>query len=162
IAAAFYLCVATFGYLLLPLYAQVVLGLSPFTAGLLLVPLSVALMAASQLVGRLAGRFSARLVSSVGLICTSTGALGMSLLGPTPSYPLLVGVVVLVGVGGGLFHPPNNSAVLSAVPPQNLGGANGFFTTAKNFGQAMAAVLAQAPSASAGGASLGAYVQAQA
>src|SRR5262249_56887928 len=43
IAAAFYLCVATFGYLLLPLYAQVVLGLSPFTAGLLLVPLSVAL-----------------------------------------------------------------------------------------------------------------------
>jgi Na+/melibiose symporter-like transporter len=180
IAAAFYLCVATFGYFLLPLYAQVVLGLSPFTAGLLLVPMSVALMASSQLVGRLAGRFSARLVSTAGLICTSTGALGMSLLGPTGSYPLLVGMVVLVGVGGGLFHPPNNSAVLSAVPPQNVGGANGFFTTAKNFGQAIGAalaaavlgnglgpsgaveVLAQAPSASAGGAALGAYVQAQA
>jgi EmrB/QacA subfamily drug resistance transporter len=180
IAAAFYLCVATFSYFLLPLYAQVVLGLSPFTAGLLLVPMSVALMAASQLVGRLAGRFSARLVSTAGLICTSTAALGMSLLGPTASYPLLVGMVVLVGVGSGLFHPPNNSSVLSAVPPQDLGGANGFFTTAKNFGQAMGAalaaavlghglgpsgaaeVLAQAPSASAGGASLGAYVQAQA
>jgi Na+/melibiose symporter-like transporter len=182
IAAAFYLCVATFGHFLLPLYAQVVLGLSPFTAGLLLVPMSVALMAVSQLVGRLAGRFSARLVSTAGLICTSTGALGMSLLGPTASYPLLVGMVVLVGVGGGLFHPPNNSSVLSAVPPQNLGGANGFFTAAKYFGQAIGAALAAAvlghglgptgaaevlaPSASAGGASLGAYlgayVQAQA
>ena len=37
--AAFYFIVATFGYFLMPLYAQVVLGLSPFSAGLLIVPL---------------------------------------------------------------------------------------------------------------------------
>jgi len=70
--------------------------------------------------------------------------------------------------------------VLSAVPPQDLGGANGFFTTARNFGQAIGAALAAAilghglgPSgaaetlarardALAGGPSLDAYVQAQA
>ena len=144
IAAAFYFIVATFGYFLLPLYAQIVLGLSPFSAGLLIVPLSVALTVSSQLVGHMAGRFSARIVSTAGLICTSVGVLGMSLLGATASYPYMVGVLILAGVGGGLFHPPNNSSVLGAVPPQDLGGANGFFTTARNFGQAIGAALAAA------------------
>ncbi|MGO9019440.1 MAG: MFS transporter [Syntrophobacteraceae bacterium] len=180
IAASFYFIVATFGYFLLPLYAQVVLGLSPFFAGLLIVPLSVALTVSSQLVGHMAGRFSARIVSTAGLICTSTGVLGMSLLGPKASYPYMVGLLVLAGVGGGLFHPPNNSSVLSAVPPQDLGGANGFFTTARNFGQAIGAalaavilgqglgpsgaaeMLARARDALAGGPSFDTYVQAQA
>jgi EmrB/QacA subfamily drug resistance transporter len=180
IAAAFYFIVATFGYFLMPLYAQIVLGLSPFSAGLLIVPLSVALTVSSQLVGQMAGRFSARIVSTAGLICTSIGVLGMSLLGPKASYPYMVGMLILAGVGGGLFHPPNNSSVLGGVPPQDLGGANGFFTTARNFGQAIGAALAAAilgqglgpsgaaevlalvPGAIASGSSLDAYVQAQA
>ena len=144
VAASFYFIVATFGYFLMPLYAQIVLGLSPFFAGLLIVPLSVTLTVSSQLVGRMAGRFSARIVSTAGLVCTSTGVLGMSFLGPNASYPGMVGLLVLAGLGGGLFHPPNNSAVLSAVPPQDLGAANGFFTTSRNFGQAIGAALAAA------------------
>ena len=68
----------------------------------------------------------------------------MSLLGPTASYPLIVGLLVLAGAGGGLFQAPNNSSVLGAVPSDNLGGANGFFTTARNFGQAIGAALAAA------------------
>ena len=180
VAAAFYFIVATFAYFLLPLYAQVVLGLSPLSAGLLLVPLSVALTATSQLVGRWSVRLSARILSTAGLICVSTAVFGMSLLGPTSSYAYLVALLVLGGVGGGLFHPPNNSSVLSAVPPQNLGSANGFFTTARSFGQALGAalaaamlgqglgasgaveVLSQAPGAAAGNPTLNAYVQAQA
>ncbi len=179
-ASAFYFVAATSAYFLMPLYAQVVLGLSPFSAGLLLVPLAVALTASSQLVGRLSGRFSVRLVSTAGLACTSLAVLGMSLLGPTAPYVAVVGLVVLQGVGGGMFNPPNNSAALSAVPPPDLGAANGFFTTARNFGQAVGAslaaalldhglaaagaaeVLTRAPAAAAGDPSLAAYVQAQA
>ena len=142
IAAAFYFVVATFGYFLMPLYAQVVLGLSPFTAGLLVVPLSLALTIASQVVGQMAGRFSARIISTAGLLCTSAGVLGMSLLGPRTSYLCVVGLLILAGGGGGLFHPPNNSSVLGAVPPEDLGSANGFFTTSRNFGQAIGAALA--------------------
>jgi EmrB/QacA subfamily drug resistance transporter len=180
IAAAFYFIVATFGYFLVPLYAQTVLGLSPFSAGLLIVPLSVALTVTSQIVGRRAGRLSARIVSTAGLICTSAGVLGMSLLGPTAAYPAMVGLLILAGAGGGLFHPPNNSSVLGGVPPEDLGSANGFFTTARNFGQAIGAALAAAilanglgpsgaaemlagaPGAIPGAHSLATYVHAQA
>ena len=128
----------------MPLYGQVVLRLSPFMAGLVVVPLSLSLTVSSQLVSRMAGRFSARFVSSVGLLCTSAGVLGMSLLGPKASYPFMIGLLILAGAGGGLFHPPNNSSVLGAVPPEELGEANGFFVTARNFGQAIGAALAAA------------------
>jgi len=37
---------------------------------------------------------------------------------------------------------PKNTAVLTGVPPEELGVANGFFTTARNFGQAIGASLA--------------------
>ena len=107
-------------------------------------PLSVALTVWSQLVGRMAGRFSARIVSTAGLICVSAGVFGMSLLGQNASYPCIVGLLVLAGVGGGLFHRPTTAPCSSAVPPRDLGGANGFFTTARNFGQAIGAALAAA------------------
>jgi EmrB/QacA subfamily drug resistance transporter len=180
VSAAFYFIPATFAYFLLPLYGQVVLKLTPFTAGLVLVPLSVALSLSGHLFAPLSHRYSPRLVSTVGLVCTSLAAFGMSFLGPTADYGYLVLVLALVGVGGGLFHPPNSSSVLSAVPPQDLGAANGFFTTARTFGQAVGAalaaalldyglkrlgaadVLAQGSHTAAGGSSRDAYVEVQA
>ena len=120
IAAALYFVTATSCYFLLPLYAQFILGLSPLSAGLLLVPLSVALTATSQLVGRLSHRFGARTISTAGLLCTSTAVLVLSTLGPTSTFAAIVGPVILIGIGGGLFHPPNNTAVLSGVPREHL------------------------------------------
>jgi len=45
-------------------------------------------------------------------------------------------------MGGWLFHPPNNSATLNNVPSEHLSVANGFLSTARNFGQAIGAALA--------------------
>jgi hypothetical protein len=50
--------------------------------------------------------------------------------------------LVVLGMGGGLFHPPNNSATLNNVPSEHLSVANGFLSTARNFGQAIGAALA--------------------
>ncbi|WP_198537968.1 MFS transporter [Vulcanococcus limneticus] len=49
---------------------------------------------------------------------------------------------MLLGMGGGLFHPPNNSATLNTIPPEHLSVANGFLSMARNFGQAIGAALA--------------------
>ncbi|MBW4532110.1 MAG: MFS transporter [Aphanothece saxicola GSE-SYN-MK-01-06B] len=50
--------------------------------------------------------------------------------------------LVLLGMGGGLFHPPHNSATLNTVSAEHLSVANGFLTMARNFGQAIGAALA--------------------
>jgi EmrB/QacA subfamily drug resistance transporter len=142
VAAAFYFVAAVSCYFLLPLYAQVVLGLSPVRAGVLVVPLSLVLTASSLAVGRLGGRLGARTLSTAGMLCVSVAVLGLSYLGPSASYAEIVWPLVVLGMGGGLFHPPNNSATLNNVPSEHLSVANGFLSTARNFGQAIGAALA--------------------
>jgi EmrB/QacA subfamily drug resistance transporter len=142
VAAGFYFVAAVSCYFLMPLYAQVVLGLSPVVAGVLVVPVSLVLTASSLAVGRLGGRLGARTLSTAGMLCVSGALLVLSFLGPGASYAEVVWPLVVLGVGGGLFHPPNNSATLNNVPPEHLGVANGFFSTARNFGQALGAALA--------------------
>ena len=142
VAAAFYFVAAVSCYFLLPLYAQVVLGLSPVMAGVLLSPVALLITVSSLAVGRLGGRLGARTLSTAGMLCVSGALLGLSFLGPGASYAEIVGPLVVLGVGGGLFHPPNNSATLNNVPSEHLGVANGFLSTARNFGQALGAALA--------------------
>ena len=142
VAAACYFVAAVSCYFLLPLYAQVVLGLSPVRAGVLLAPVALLITVSSLAVGRLGGRFGARTLCTAGMLCVSGALLGLSFLGPGASYAAIVGPLVVLGVGGGLFHPPNNSATLNNVPSEHLGVANGFLSTARNFGQALGAALA--------------------
>lgn len=141
-AAAAYFVAAGSSYFLIPLYAQTVMGFSPFQAGLLMLPLSIALIAASQFMAGLSTYISARVVATFGLLCTSSGVLGLSFLSPGSSLLIIIGLLAFIGAGGGLFHPPNNTSVLAAVPVSLLGSANGSFTTSRNFGQALGVAIA--------------------
>lgn len=142
LAAMFYFSAAVSCFFLLPLFAQIVLKMSPFAAGLVMVPLSVALTASSQLVGYLPGHLTARVLSTAGILCACAAVYWLSTIDATTSVVHIMAPLVLLGVGGGLFHPPNNGAVLARVPPGELGSANGLFTTVRNFGQALGTVLA--------------------
>ncbi|ABB57384.1 MFS transporter [Synechococcus elongatus] len=141
-SAAFYFVSAVSCYFFLPLYAQLVLGLSPVMAGVLLIPLSVAITVTSLTIGRLGNRFSARTLSTIGLLCVSVALLGLSSLGANASSTAIIAPLILQGMGGGLFNPPNNTATLNQVPPENLSVANGFLSTSRNFGQAIGAAIA--------------------
>ncbi|WP_216913687.1 MULTISPECIES: MFS transporter [unclassified Synechococcus] len=142
VAAAFYFVAAVACYFLLPLYAQLVLGRTPVMSGLLIVPLSLVLTATSLTVSSLGDRAGARTLSTAGMLCVSAGLVGLSWLGTDAADASIIGPLVLLGMGGGLFHPPNNSATLNTVPPQHLSVANGFLSTARNFGQAIGTALA--------------------
>ena len=142
LAAAFYFVAAVSCYFLLPLYAQIVMGLSPVMAGVLMVPLSIVLTVSSLTVGRLSGRYGARTLSTAGMLCVSGAVFGLSLPGAEASYIEFVWPLMLLGIGGGLFHPPNNSATLNNVAKEHLSVANGFLSMARNFGQAVGAALA--------------------
>ncbi len=133
VAAAFYFVAAVSCYFLLPLYAQLVLGRSPVMSGVLIVPLSLVLTATSLTVSTLGDRVGARTLSTAGMLCISAGLVGLSWLGPDAAVASIIGPLVLLGMGGGLFHPPNNSATLNTVPTQHLSVANGFLSTSHPF-----------------------------
>jgi EmrB/QacA subfamily drug resistance transporter len=152
LAASFYFVAAVACYFLLPLYAQLVLGRSPVMAGVLIVPLSLVLTATSLTVSSLGDRAGARVLSTAGMLCVSAGLLGLSWLDGEASTASILAPLVLLGMGGGLFHPPNNSATLNAVPAEHLSVANGFLSMARNFGQAIGTALAASLLASGLGA----------
>ncbi|WP_255140073.1 MFS transporter [Synechococcus sp. Lug-A] len=91
------------------------------------------LPATSLTVSSLSDRLGARTLNTAGMlsISISTGLVGLSWLGPDASTTAIVWPLVLLGVGGGLFHPPNNSATLNTIPPEHLSVANGFLSMAR-------------------------------
>lgn len=100
LSAAFYFVAAVSGYFLLPLYIQSVLRLPPVMAGVFLLPLSLVLTATSLTVSRLGGRFSARTLTTLGMLCVSTAVLGFSQLGMKATFLDMLGPLILLGMGG--------------------------------------------------------------
>ncbi len=116
---------------LLTQHLQLVEGLAPLHAGLLLVPGSVATVAAGLGAARLARHAPFRVLVPAGLLLVATGF---------AAYALLDGVVaavtasVLVGTGVGLSETLTNDAILAAAPAARAGSASAVSETAYEVG----------------------------
>jgi EmrB/QacA subfamily drug resistance transporter len=108
--------------------------LSPFDAGLFLVPVSASLAAFGPVSGWLSDRFGPRPFLLAGLGVSAVGFLWLATIGPDDSLLQLAGPLVLVGSGMGLFAAPNRAALMTAVPPNRRGVASGIGTTFVNTG----------------------------
>jgi EmrB/QacA subfamily drug resistance transporter len=128
--------------LLVALYLQAARGLDPFGAGLRVIPVAGGMMIASPFAGRLVARFSARILSTLGLAFTGVGLLGLALrLHPHLSDGELAIWMLLVGVGTGLFMTPNTSAIMSSVEARRRGIANGVRSMMQNTGYVVSTAL---------------------
>jgi EmrB/QacA subfamily drug resistance transporter len=135
LAAAF---LQSTGYLatvfLLIMYLQGIRGLSPLDASLLLVPGYVLSSGLAPTAGHWADRFGAARVATIGIGFMLVGVLLYAQLGL--STPLIeVALISLVtGIGGALFWPSNNKAVMHDAPPAYYGSVSGLLRTLGNSG----------------------------
>jgi EmrB/QacA subfamily drug resistance transporter len=119
----------------LSLYMQEVLGFGPLRAGLLFLPMTGAIIIASQLSSRLISRFGARQVLVVGVALIAGGFLWMAQLVATSTYLNgILGGAVLTTFGVGLSFTPLAAAATSGVPPQLAGLASGVLNTSRQVG----------------------------
>jgi DHA2 family multidrug resistance protein-like MFS transporter len=132
-------------YVVLPFRFQHDLGFSAVETGLLITgwPIGVALTA--PLAGRLADRFSAGILGSVGLAILCSGFLVLTGLHGHPTTADVLWRLTLCGMGFGLFQAPNNRQLMSSAPRERSGAASGMLATARltgqNVGAAMVALL---------------------
>ncbi len=108
--------------------------LSPFTAGLFLIPTSASLAVVGPVSGWLSDRYGPRPFLVAGLLISAGGFLWLTTIGPDESLLGLAAPLVLVGSGMGLFASPNRAAMMTAVPPNRRGVASGIGTTFVNTG----------------------------
>ncbi|WP_370161034.1 MDR family MFS transporter [Limimaricola soesokkakensis] len=122
-AAGLLVGMAMFGTItFLPLYLQVVQGVSPVLSGMFLLPMMGGLIGASMVSGRVmgrTGRYKALPVASTALLALAM--LGLSRLGPdTPLWQVLA-LMTATGLGIGPMMSVGVAAIQNAVPRSMLG-----------------------------------------
>ncbi len=121
--------------LLMPFYAENVLGYTPQQTGLLMATVPVALGGIAPLSGSLSDRFGSRPITVAGLAVLVLGFLAVSSL---DGHTTTLGYVLRflpVGIGMGMFQSPNNSAIMGAAPRDRLGVASGMLAVTRTLGQ---------------------------
>ena len=94
---------------------------TPLWAGIYLVPLTLGFLIAGPVSGYLSDRHGARILSTSGMIIFGASFLGLLLVPTDFSYWIFAVMVLLNGVGGGMFSAPNSTAIMNSVPPDQRG-----------------------------------------
>lgn len=123
--------------LLISLYLQLVKGLSPFQAGVSIIPFDVAFLAFGPLSGRLSDRYGHLPFTSLGIAVITGSLLLMSTTSADTPYISLAFYLAIFGSGVGLFSSPNMSSIMGSVPPSERGVASGVRATFFNVGNVL-------------------------
>ncbi len=126
----------------IPLYLQVVQGFDAFETGLRMLPVSIAMLIAGALGGRLSSRIAPRRIVRVGLLIT-LAAVVMILATIDPQIDDLNFAIAMaaLGLGMGLVVSQLGNVVQSAVGEDERSEAGGLQYTAQQFGAALGTAL---------------------
>ncbi len=125
---------AVYGMLLLTTqFLQNVRGYSPEETGLMILPFSATVTLVSPLVGRLVGRYGARLPILAGLASLMCGLVALAVGGHANVAVVMVGLG-MCGAGGALCLTPITTIAMTSVPPQRAGMASGIMSAQRAIG----------------------------
>jgi MFS family permease len=110
---------------------------TPLWAGIFLLPLTAGILVAGPVSGALSDRFGARGFSTAGMVVFGGSFVGLMVLPVDFSYWAFAVLILLNGIGGGMFAAPNSASIMSSVPASQRGAASGMRATFQNSGTAL-------------------------
>ncbi|WP_229854132.1 MFS transporter [Streptomyces filipinensis] len=110
---------------------------TPLWAGIFMLPLTLGFLVAGPVSGYLSDRFGARVFSTAGLVVVAASFLGLLALPVNFGYGPFAALLLLNGVGQGMFSSPNTSSIMGSVPARHRGVASGMRSTFQNSGTAL-------------------------
>ena len=105
---------------------------TPLWAGIYMMPLTGGFLLAGPLCGHLSDRYGARFFSTTGMLVVAAAFLGLIFTPINFAYPLMAVLLLLVGIGMGMFAAPNTTAIMNSVPPEHRGASSGMRATFLN------------------------------
>jgi EmrB/QacA subfamily drug resistance transporter len=127
---------------LLSLYLQYIKGMTPQTAGIVLVSQPVIMAVFSPMAGRLSDLIEPRKIATSGMAITSVGLFIFLFIDRTTSIPYIIGTLMILGFGFAMFSSPNMSAIMGSVEKRFLGIASGTVGTMRLLGQMTSMAIA--------------------
>ena len=134
---------ATFSLVfLMSLFLQKIKGLTPQQAGTILIaqPLMMAIL--SPFAGKLSDRIEPRKLATTGMLLSAIGLFLLAFINQQTSVYMIVAILMLMGIGFGIFSSPNMNTIMSSVERKQLGIASGTSATMRVIGQIMSMMIA--------------------
>ncbi len=125
-----------FGILfIMPFYLENIAHFSAFAAGAMLTPIPITMSLVAPVAGVFSDRYGPALMTSTGMLICAAASFCLIFCGRNPDTVSLVVEFTALGLGMGLFTPPNNSAVMGCVPEERLGSAGGILNMMRASGR---------------------------
>jgi MFS family permease len=105
---------------------------TPLWAGIYMIPLTAGFLVAGPVSGLLSDRYGARPFATAGMIVAAISFLLLELLPVDFPYAAFAGVLLLNGIGMGLFASPNRAGIMNSLPPRQRGVGAGMAATFQN------------------------------
>ena len=105
---------------------------TPFWAGIYMLPLIAGFLVAGPASGWLSDRFGARPFATGGMVLAALSFLLLIVLPVDFSYGWFALILLLNGIGMGLFASPNSAGVMNSLPPSQRGAGAGMLATFMN------------------------------
>jgi MFS family permease len=105
---------------------------TPLWAGIAMLPLTIGFLIAGPVSGWLSDRLGARPFSTGGMALAAASFLLLQLLPVDFVYWQFAGILLVNGIGMGLFASPNRAAIMNSLPPERRGVGAGMSATFQN------------------------------
>jgi MFS family permease len=105
---------------------------TPLWAGIATLPLIIGFLVAGPISGYLSDRFGARPFATGGMVIAALSFVALELLPVNFQYWEFAGVLLLNGIGMGLFSSPNRAGIMNSLPPERRGVGAGMAATFQN------------------------------
>jgi len=105
---------------------------TPLWAGIAMLPLTIGFLIAGPVSGWLSDRLGARPFSTGGMILAAASFALLQVLPVDFVYWQFAAILLLNGIGMGLFASPNRAAIMNSLPPERRGVGAGMSATFQN------------------------------
>ena len=129
------------GFLFLPQYLQLVLGLSPFVAGLWTLPWALAFIVGASVTPGLVRRMSPANVMSVGLVLSAIGFAMFAQIGAGTGFVWFATGSSLFSLGMSPVFTLTTDLIVGTAPPERAGAASAISETSAELGGALGIAL---------------------
>lgn len=135
--------IATFSVTLyMGMYLEDVIGKSPQDAGLILTAMPLSQIVTTLLIGKVSGKLDIRILPIVGMLVSMTGLIMMVLfLNRDFNLTNLIIILMVSGVGLGMFASPNKYALASCVDKADHNKAFAIYDSARKLGSVLSMSL---------------------
>ncbi|MCZ7402526.1 MAG: MFS transporter [Candidatus Methanoperedens sp.] len=130
--------------LLMPFLLQDELKYSPQDVGIVFMAVPLVMSVVSPLSGWLSDRTNSHVLSSIGIGIAALSILSLGYLNDNSSFTEVAFRLSLLGLGMGLFQPPNNSIIMGSLPKEQLGISAGIMGTMRNMGMVIGVAVSGA------------------